>query len=104
MQAKSLEVFIAEGSPALDGHRAARALTAHPKSTVSTTVIPDAAVFAIMPRMHRVVLGAAAITASGGVVAPAGCFAVALAASQAAVPVIVVASSLKVCRATVGSH
>jgi translation initiation factor eIF-2B subunit beta len=60
------------------------------------TLISDAAAFAVLPRVTKVLLPAAAIALSGEVVAPAGSAAIAASAAAAGVPVLVVCSGLKV--------
>lgn len=65
-----------------------RRLAALP-SVVQTTVIADAAIFAMMARVNMVVVGARAVLANGGVVGPLGLHTVALAAARHAVPLVV---------------
>lgn len=56
---------------------------------VQTTLIADSAVFAMMARVNKVLVGAHAVLANGGVVAPAGAHVVALAARRHSVPLVV---------------
>lgn len=64
---------------------------------IDTTVTEVAAVFAIMPRVHKVVLPAHAVLANGGLVAAAGCNLAALAAHHLSVPVVAVTGAYKLC-------
>ncbi|XP_043714281.1 translation initiation factor eIF-2B subunit beta [Telopea speciosissima] len=91
---RSFRVFVAEGGPRYQGHSLAKELVAR---GLQTTVITDSAVFAMISRVNMVIVGAHAIMANGGVVAPVGLNMVALAAKKHAVPFVVVAGSLKLC-------
>ena len=65
---------------------------------IDTTHMETAAVFAIMPRVHKVLLPAYAVLANGGLVAPTGANLVALAAYYQRVPVVCVTGLLyKLC-------
>lgn len=83
---------MAEGAPQCDGHDMALALTessSSSQSRIETVVISDAAIFAIMSRVHKVILPAHAVLANGGLIAPkSGSHMVALAAKQNSVPVL----------------
>ncbi|XP_077241676.1 uncharacterized protein LOC143882128 [Tasmannia lanceolata] len=91
---RSFRVFVAEGAPRYQGHVLAKELVA---KGLQTTVITDSAVFAMISRVNMVIVGAHAIMANGGVVAPVGLNMVALAAQRHAVPFVVVAGSHKLC-------
>ncbi|XP_020582156.1 translation initiation factor eIF-2B subunit beta [Phalaenopsis equestris] len=91
---RSFRVFIAEGAPRYLGHVLAKELVA---KGLQTTVITDSAVFAMISRVNMVIVGAHAIMANGGVIAPVGINMVALAAQRHAVPFVVVAGSHKLC-------
>lgn len=91
---RSFRVFVAEGSPRYQGHILAKELVAR---GLQTTVITDSAVFAMISRVNMVIVGAHAIMANGGVIAPVGLNMVALAAQRHAVPFVVVAGSHKLC-------
>ena len=60
---------------------------------IDTTVIPDAAIFAVMPRVTKVLLGAYAVKANGGLIASAGSHLVCNAAQHHSKPVIVCAGA-----------
>ncbi|KAK8970802.1 hypothetical protein KSP40_PGU008794 [Platanthera guangdongensis] len=91
---RSFRVFIAEGAPRYQGHVLAKELVA---KGLQTTVITDSAVFAMISRVNMVIVGAHAIMANGGVIAPVGINMVALAAQRHAVPFVVVAGAHKLC-------
>ncbi|TKV93843.1 hypothetical protein SEVIR_9G255800v4 [Setaria viridis] len=91
---RSFRVFVAEGAPRYQGHVLAKELV---EKGVQTTVIIDSAVFAMISRVNMVIVGAHAIMANGGVIAPVGMNMVALAAQRHAVPFVVVAGSHKLC-------
>lgn len=55
--------IVAEGAPAFHGHAQARELA---DTGVHTTLVPDAAVFAVMPRVTKVRSGSARTGAGGG--------------------------------------
>ena len=83
---RDFQVVVAEGAPGCAGRRMARELA---EARINTTFITDASVFAMMARSNMVVVGASAVMANGGVVAPAGLHMVALAAQRHAVPFVV---------------
>lgn len=91
---RSFRVFVAEGAPRYQGHVLAKELVG---KGIQTTVITDSAVFAMISRVNMVIVGAHAIMANGGVIAPVGINMVALAAQRHAVPFVVVAGSHKLC-------
>ncbi|KAI8470531.1 MAG: nagb/rpia/CoA transferase-like protein [Monoraphidium minutum] len=83
---REFQVVVAEAAPRYDGHRMARKLA---DAGVQTTLIADSAVFAMMARVNKVLVGAHAVLANGGVVAPSGSHVVALAARRHSVPLVV---------------
>ncbi|XP_021749449.1 translation initiation factor eIF-2B subunit beta-like [Chenopodium quinoa] len=91
---RSFKVFVAEGAPRYQGHVLAKELVAR---GLQTTVITDSAVFAMISRVNMVIVGAHAVMANGGLIAPVGLNMVALAAQRHAVPFVVVAGSHKLC-------
>ncbi|CAM6113365.1 unnamed protein product [Calypogeia fissa] len=91
---RSFQVVVAEGSPRFQGHELARELVAE---KLQTTLIADAAVFAMISRVNMVIVGAHAVMANGGVVAPVGLHMVALAAKRHAVPFVVLTGAHKLC-------
>ncbi|KAH9750290.1 translation initiation factor eif-2b subunit beta [Citrus sinensis] len=91
---RSFRVFVAEGAPRYQGHLLAKELVAR---GLQTTLITDSAVFAMISRVNMVIVGAHAVMANGGVIAPVGMNLVALAAQKHAVPFVVLAGSHKLC-------
>ncbi|KAJ8755875.1 hypothetical protein K2173_024420 [Erythroxylum novogranatense] len=91
---RSFRVFVAEGAPRYKGHAFAKGLV---EKGLQTTLITDSAVFAMISRVNMVIVGAHAVMANGGVIAPVGMNMVALAAQKHAVPFVVLAGSHKLC-------
>ncbi|XP_026463193.1 translation initiation factor eIF-2B subunit beta [Ctenocephalides felis] len=91
-QTRKFEVIVAECAPQNKGHLLAASLA---KSKIQTTVISDAAIFAIMSRCNKVIIGTHSVLATGGLRAVCGSHSVALAARHFSVPVIVLAPLYK---------
>ncbi|RDX58257.1 Translation initiation factor eIF-2B subunit beta, partial [Mucuna pruriens] len=91
---RSFKVVVAEGAPRYQGHILSKELAAR---GLQTTVISDSATFAMISRVNMVIVGAHAVMANGGVIAPIGLHMVALAARRHAVPFVVLAGSHKLC-------
>ncbi|KAK4801237.1 hypothetical protein SAY86_021724 [Trapa natans] len=91
---RSFRVFVAEGAPRYQGHLLAKELVAR---GLQTTLITDLAVFAMISQVNMVIVGAHAVMANGGVIAPVGLNMVALAAKRHAVPFVVLAGSHNLC-------
>ena len=53
-----LQVIVAENAPSYSGHQLAANLA---MAKISTTVIPDSAIFALMARVNKVIIGTSAI-------------------------------------------
>lgn len=62
---------------------------------ISTVLVPDSAIYALMSRVNKVVLGAHAILANGGIFAVAGSLIAASAARAHATPVVVCSGQFK---------
>lgn len=65
------------------------------KSNIQTTVISDSAVFAMMSRVNKVIVGTHTVMANGGLRAACGVHMVALAAKHYSVPMMVLAHMYK---------
>lgn len=91
---RAFKVIVAEAAPDFTGQRMAKELAA---LGIETILIPDSAVFALMARVNKVVLGARAIVANGGLLSAAGAHVVALAAKHHTVPVMCVSGLYKIC-------
>jgi len=89
---RKFQVIVAECSPYYHGQKLATSLAA---SKIQTTLIPDSAVFAVMSRVNKVIIGTHTILANGGLKAITGTNVVALAAKHFSVPIIVCASMHK---------
>lgn len=62
---------------------------------VTVVLVPDSAVFAIMARVNKVILGVHAVLSNGSIIASAGTKVIAKAAKHHRVPVIVLAATYK---------
>ncbi|XP_064486449.1 translation initiation factor eIF2B subunit beta-like [Ornithodoros turicata] len=89
---RTFHVIVVELAPFYTGHELARSLA---KANIKTTLIPDSAVFAMMPRVNKVIIGTHSVMANGGLKAQCGVHAVALAAKHYSVPLIVCAPVFK---------
>lgn len=58
-------------------------------------MIPDSAVFAVMPKVNKIFIGTRAVMANGGLIAYNGTFNLCLSANIYSIPVIVVGGSFK---------
>eukprot|EP00127_Corallochytrium_limacisporum_P002645 Clim_evm81s134 gene=Clim_evmTU81s134 len=89
---RKIQVIVSEAGPSCRGHELAKALSSH---GVDVTVVADAAVFALMSRVNKVILGTQAVLADGGLMAINGSHALAMAARLHNVPVFVLAAMFK---------
>lgn len=64
---------------------------------IETTLITDSAIFAVMSRVNKVILGTHLVMADGGLMARNGTHALALAAKHHSVPVLVCSAMFKLC-------
>lgn len=97
----SFHVMIAEGSPFNRGHDMAVSLA---KANIKTTVIPDSAIFAVMSRATKVIIGTHSVMANGGLKAVSGAYGLALAAKHDSVPLLVLAALFKYTPQSLCSH
>ena len=91
-QVPDITVFVVERSPEDDGHKMAEQLQ---KRGVRVIVIPDAAVFSVLPKVHRIVISARLVLSNGGIVGCSLTSALALAARHHSVPLIVLYWQMK---------
>jgi len=91
---RSFQVVVSEGAPHFGGHDMAKALA---EAGIDTIIISDAMIFAVMARVNKVLLGAHAVLANGGLITQAGSNVVGLAARQNAVPVVCISGMYKLC-------
>lgn len=94
-------VIVIELAPFYSGREMAKALN---KSGISTLIIPDSAIFAIMSRVNKVIIGTHSMMANGGIKAPAGAHSIALAAKHFSVPLIVCCPMYKLTPSYLVSH
>ncbi|KAJ3338239.1 GCD complex subunit gcd7 [Gonapodya sp. JEL0774] len=90
---RRFQVIVAEGAPSFAGHIMAKTLAQH---NIDTTVISDSAVFAVMSRVNKVILGTHAVTANGGLISPSLSLILAQSAKSHSVPVVVCCGLYKV--------
>ena len=88
------QVIVCEGAPGYGGHEMAASLA---EAGIDTVVIHDAAIFAMMARVHKVIIPAHAVLANGGLIANSGCNLVAMAAQHHSVPVVCITGIFKLC-------
>jgi translation initiation factor eIF-2B subunit beta len=89
---RKFTVVVAESAPSFLGHSMAKALSAH---GIPTVLIPDSSLYALMPRITKVLLGAHSVLANGGLFAVAGSLSCALAARAHSTPVVVTTGQYK---------
>ena len=86
------EVIVLESAPSFAGHETAKTLASN---GITTSLVPDAAVFAVMSRVDKVIITAHGIMATGGIVATSGALMIAHAAKAHQVPVFVIGAVYK---------
>ena len=85
-QKRTFEVVVVEASPTNEGQEMATSLAA---AGIETCLIPDSAIFAIMARVNKVIVGTHAVMANGGLIAVSGSHMLASAAKHFNVPFVV---------------
>lgn len=98
---RKFTVIVVELAPFYSGREMAKSLN---KSGISTMIIPDSAVFAIMSRVNKVIIGTHSMMANGGIKAPASSHSIALAAKHFSVPLIVCCPMYKLTPEYLVSH
>ncbi|EDQ86966.1 uncharacterized protein MONBRDRAFT_38213 [Monosiga brevicollis MX1] len=91
---RSFHVIVAEGAPQYQGQQMAMNLG---KAGIETTLITDSAIYAIMSRVNKVIIGTAGVMADGGLMAMSGSHALCMAAKHHSVPVLVCSAMFKLC-------
>jgi len=89
---RKFQVIVVECAPFFHGHDLSLSLS---QEGIDTTVITDSAVFAMMSRVNKVIIGTHTVMANGGLKAISGSHAIALAAKYYSVPLIVCAAQFK---------
>lgn len=85
-------VIVADTAPSYRGHDMAQSLSS---AGISTVLVPDSSIYALMSRINKVMLGAHAILANGGMFAITGSLLAATAARAHSTPVVVCAGQFK---------
>ncbi|XP_054012761.1 translation initiation factor eIF-2B subunit beta isoform X1 [Hylaeus anthracinus] len=98
---RAFEVIVVEGGPSLSGHEMAVNLA---KAKIKTTLISDVAIFAMMSRVNKVIIGTHTVMANGGLRAISGVHTVAQAAKHYSVPVMVLLPLYKLSPLYLCSH
>ncbi|XP_064617122.1 translation initiation factor eIF2B subunit beta-like isoform X3 [Liolophura sinensis] len=89
---RKFQVIVVECAPFFHGQELAVSLAKH---GIETTVINDSAVFAVMSRVNKVIIGTHTVMANGGLKSINGTHAIALAAKHYSVPLTVCAPMFK---------
>uniref|UniRef100_A0A182YEI2 Translation initiation factor eIF2B subunit beta n=1 Tax=Anopheles stephensi TaxID=30069 RepID=A0A182YEI2_ANOST len=91
-ETRPIEVVVVECAPDCRGQQLAANLG---RAKIQTTLISDAAIFAIMSRINKIIIGTHSVLANGGLQAVCGTYSLALSAKHFSVPVIVLAPTYK---------
>ncbi|KAI5740201.1 hypothetical protein M8J76_001553 [Diaphorina citri] len=91
-QHRKFQCIVMENSPENKGHELAVSLA---KSKIQTVLIPDSAMFGLISRVNKIIIGTHTVMANGGLRSVCGTHAVALAAQHYSIPVIVLAPLYK---------
>ncbi|TFY57004.1 hypothetical protein EVJ58_g7292 [Rhodofomes roseus] len=89
---RNYTVIVAETGPSYSGHEMATSLS---NAGISTFLVPDSSIYAIMSRVNKVIIGAHAILANGGMFAITGSLLAATAARAHSTPVVVCTGQFK---------
>ncbi|KAL7644607.1 UNVERIFIED_CONTAM: hypothetical protein RMT77_004146 [Armadillidium vulgare] len=89
---RRFHVIVAESSPVYDGHKMAKMLSS---ANIQTTVIQDCAIFSLMSRVNKVIIGCKAVLCNGGIKAFLGAASLACAAKYYSVPLYVCTATYK---------
>ncbi|OMJ86022.1 hypothetical protein SteCoe_12523 [Stentor coeruleus] len=89
---RNFEVLVGESAPLLTGHQMCKDLAS---KNIATTLITDSAIYALMSRVNKVIIGTRALMANGGLLTEAGKYGVCLAAQAHCVPVLVTCGLFK---------
>ncbi|KAF9532152.1 hypothetical protein CPB83DRAFT_847311 [Crepidotus variabilis] len=89
---RNYSVIVAETAPSYGGREMAKSLSS---GGISTFLVPDSSIFALMSRVNKVILGAHVILANGGMFAISGSLIATTAARAHSTPVVVCAGQFK---------
>jgi len=91
---RNFQLIVAESAPSFNGRETAEILS---KEGIDTTLIPDSAIYGIMARVNKGIVGTHSVMANGGLLAQAGVHIVAQAAKYYSVPLMVCTALYKLC-------
>lgn len=89
---RNFSVLVAESYPCMKGLEMANKLS---KSGIKTTVISDASIYSVMPKISKVLIGTRAVMANGSLISYNGVYNLCLAAQAYSTPVVVVCGTFK---------
>lgn len=89
---RKFQVVVAEAGPEHEGQQLAVTLA---NAGIETTLIPDSAIYALMSRVNKVILGCIAVLANGGIIGKCGSLVIATAAKQHSTPIVVLSGLYK---------
>lgn len=91
---RKFTVIVSETAPSFSGRQTALSLSS---SGISTLLIPDSSIFALLPRCSKVLLSPHLVLASGSLLSVSGSLPLCVAAKNLGVSVVVLAGRLKFC-------
>jgi len=91
---RNFQCIVAEAAPGCSGREMAKILA---EEGIETTLIPDSAIYAMMARVNKVIVGTHSVMANGGLLAQAGTHILAQAAKYHSVPLMVCTALYKLC-------
>jgi translation initiation factor eIF-2B subunit beta len=91
---RKFEVIVAESAPSYSGQETAVSLS---NAGIETTLITDSAIYAMMARVNKVIVGTHAVVANGGLIALTGTHMLAQAAKAHSIPFVVCTGLYKLC-------
>uniref|UniRef100_A0A6B2L8X3 Translation initiation factor eIF2B subunit beta n=1 Tax=Arcella intermedia TaxID=1963864 RepID=A0A6B2L8X3_9EUKA len=91
---RNFQCIVAEAAPGCGGREMAKILA---EEGIETTLIPDSAIYAMMARVNKVIVGTHSVMANGGLLALAGTNLLAQAAHYHSVPVMICTALYKLC-------
>jgi len=83
---RNFQCIVAEAAPSYGGREMAKILA---EEGIETTLIPDSAIYAMMARVNKVIVGTHSVMANGGLLAQTGTHILALAAKYHSIPLMV---------------
>jgi len=90
---RTYTVIVSEAAPSYSGREMASSLSS---AGINTFLVPDSSIYALMSRVNKVILGAHAILANGGMFATSGSLIATTAARAHRTPIVVCAGQIKI--------